>query len=157
MKKLAVAFGGESFLEILVCTATAGVALLTRQKCPKATWGKPQDPDAPERPPGTAATGAPARSQDLVGKGGRTAAGRAARSKVQGQHDRSGGCVRRKSVRVLVKRRCFSLHIFIVKSAESKCFFPSQDHTFPQKNLLFARLILCCFSALQDIVAQHHF
>ena len=79
------------------------------------------------------------------------------RSKAQGQHDRSGGCVRRKSVRVLVKRRCFSLHIFIVKSAESKCFFPSQDHTFPQKILLFARLILCCFSALQDIVAQHHF
>ena len=30
------------------------VALLNRQKCPKATWGKPQDPDAPERPPGRA-------------------------------------------------------------------------------------------------------
>ena len=57
MKKSAITSGGASLLEILVCTATAGVALLTRQKCPKATWGKPQDPDAPERPPG--------RSNDL--------------------------------------------------------------------------------------------
>ena len=39
--------------------------------------------------------GAPARSQDLVGKGGCTAAGRAARSKAQGQPDLSEGCVRR--------------------------------------------------------------
>ena len=31
--------GGESFLGSLVCTATAGVALLTRQKCPKAIQG----------------------------------------------------------------------------------------------------------------------
>ena len=54
MKKSAITSGGASLLEILVCTATAGVALLTRQKCPKATWGKPQDPDAPERPPGRA-------------------------------------------------------------------------------------------------------
>ena len=45
----------QVFYEDIICTATAGVALLTRQKCPKATWGKPQDPDAPERPPGTAA------------------------------------------------------------------------------------------------------
>ena len=37
----------------------------------------------------------PARSQDLVGKGGCTAAGRAARSKAQGQPDLSEGCVRR--------------------------------------------------------------
>ena len=43
------------------------------------------------------ANGAPARSQDLVGRGGCTAAGRAARSKAQGQHDLSGGCVRRAS------------------------------------------------------------
>ena len=50
-----VAFGGASLLESMICTATAEVALLSRQKCPKATWGKPQDPDAPERPPGTAA------------------------------------------------------------------------------------------------------
>ena len=95
MKKSAITSGGASLLEILVCTATGGVALLTRQKCPKATWGKPQDPDAPERPPGKAATGVPARSQDLVGKGGRTAAGRAARSVTKGQHDLSGGCARR--------------------------------------------------------------
>ena len=39
--------------------------------------------------------GAPAMSQDLVGKGGCTAAGRAARSKAQGQPDLSEGCVRR--------------------------------------------------------------
>ena len=38
---------------------------------------------------------APARSKDLVGKGGCTAAGRAARSKAQGQPDLSEGCVRR--------------------------------------------------------------
>ena len=45
----------------MICTATAGVALLTRQKCPKATWGKPQDPDAPERPPGKPKGGFPER------------------------------------------------------------------------------------------------
>ena len=37
------------------------MALLTRQKCPKATWGKPQDPDAPERPPGKPKGGFPER------------------------------------------------------------------------------------------------
>ena len=45
----------------MICTATAGVALLSRQKCPKATWGKPQDPDAPERPPGKPKGGFPER------------------------------------------------------------------------------------------------
>ena len=39
----------------------------------------------------------PARSQDLVGRGGRTAAGRTAQSEAQGQSDLSGGCVRRAS------------------------------------------------------------
>ena len=34
---------------------------MTRQKCPKATWGKPQDPDAPERPPGKPKGGFPER------------------------------------------------------------------------------------------------
>ena len=43
------------------------------------------------------ANGTPARSQDLVGRGGCTAVRRAARSKAQGQHDLSGGCVRRAS------------------------------------------------------------
>ena len=45
----------------MICTATAGVALLSRQKCPKATWGNPQDPDAPERPPGKPKGGFPER------------------------------------------------------------------------------------------------
>ena len=45
----------------MICTATAGVALMTRQKCPKATWGKPQDPNAPERPPGKPKGGFPER------------------------------------------------------------------------------------------------
>ena len=54
-------YGGASLLQSLICTATAGVALLTRQKCPKATWGKPQDPDAPERPPGKPKGGFPER------------------------------------------------------------------------------------------------
>ena len=45
----------------MICTATAGVALLTRQKCPKATWGKPQDPHAPERTPGKPKGGFPDR------------------------------------------------------------------------------------------------
>ena len=30
-------------------------------KVPKATWGKPQDPDAPERPPGKPKGGFPER------------------------------------------------------------------------------------------------
>ena len=34
---------------------------MTRQKCPKATWGKPQDPHAPERPPGKPKGGFPER------------------------------------------------------------------------------------------------
>ena len=34
---------------------------MTRQKCPKATWGKPQVPDAPERPPGKPKGGFPER------------------------------------------------------------------------------------------------
>ena len=46
--------GGESFGYSLVSPPTGGVVLLTRQKYPKAAWGKPQDPDAPERPLGTA-------------------------------------------------------------------------------------------------------
>ena len=45
---------GRAFCKGIDCTAIAEVALLNRQKCPKATWGKPQDPDAPERPPGRA-------------------------------------------------------------------------------------------------------
>ena len=57
VKKSVITSGGASYLEGLIGTPTGGVALLTRQKCPKATWGKPQDPDAPERPPG--------RSNDL--------------------------------------------------------------------------------------------
>ena len=51
----------RAFYKVIICTATAGVALLTRQKCPKATWGKPQDPDAPERPPGKPKGGFPER------------------------------------------------------------------------------------------------
>ena len=39
--------------------------------------------------------GAPGGTQGPLGKGGRTAAGRAARSIAKGQHDSSGGCVRR--------------------------------------------------------------
>ena len=34
-----LAFGGASLLVIIICPATAGVALLTRQKCPKAIQG----------------------------------------------------------------------------------------------------------------------
>ena len=34
---------------------------MSRQKCPKATWGNPQDPDAPERPPGKPKGGFPER------------------------------------------------------------------------------------------------
>ena len=54
-------YGGASLIKSLISTATAGVALLSRQKCPKATWGKPQDPDAPERPPGKPKGGFPDR------------------------------------------------------------------------------------------------
>ena len=39
--------------------------------------------------------GVPDGSQDPMGRGGRTAAGRAARSVTEGQHDSSGGCARR--------------------------------------------------------------
>ena len=39
--------------------------------------------------------GAPDGSQDPMGRGGRTAAGRAARSVTEGQLDSSGGCARR--------------------------------------------------------------
>ena len=39
--------------------------------------------------------GAPGGTQGPLGKGGRTEAGRAARSAAKGQHDSSGGCVRR--------------------------------------------------------------
>ena len=39
--------------------------------------------------------GAPGGAQDLVGRGGCTAAGRTAQSEAQGQSDSSGGCVRR--------------------------------------------------------------
>ena len=61
-----------------------------------------EDPETPTRrytPPGKAAPsrriGAPGGTQGPLGKGGRTAAGRAARSIAKGQHDSSGGCVRR--------------------------------------------------------------
>ena len=61
VKKSVITSGGASYLEGLIGTPTGGVALLTRQKCPKATWGKPQDPDAPERPPGKPKGGFPER------------------------------------------------------------------------------------------------
>ena len=61
VKKSVITSGGASYLDGLIGTPTAGVALLTRQKCPKATWGKPQDPDAPERPPGKPKGGFPER------------------------------------------------------------------------------------------------
>ena len=54
-----------------------------------------EDPETPLRVGTPRIIGVPARSQDLVGKGGCTAAGRAARSKAQGQPDLSEGCVRR--------------------------------------------------------------
>ena len=66
--------------------------LFCEEKEPKVTRGGPRDPRRVGTP---RIIGAPARSQDLVGKGGCTAAGRAARSKAQGQPDLSEGCVRR--------------------------------------------------------------
>ena len=53
-------------------------------------WGKA---GAPQR--GGLPNGAPGGSADPVGKGGRAAAGRAARNEMEGQHDLSGGCARR--------------------------------------------------------------
>ena len=48
---------------------------------------------APQR--GGLPKGVPGGSADPVGKGGRTAAARAARSETEGQHEVSGGCARR--------------------------------------------------------------
>ena len=59
----------------------------------------PETPRVGAPPPGNAThsrrIGAPGGTQGPLGKGGRTAAGRAARSIAKGQHDSSGGCVRR--------------------------------------------------------------
>ena len=88
-----VAFGVAKYYKRYSFARLPGEGFLfCEEKEPKVTWGGPRDPRRVGTP---RIIGAPARSQDLVGKGGCTAAGRAARSKAQGQPDLSEGCVRR--------------------------------------------------------------
>ena len=53
--------------------------------------------------------GVPDGSQDPMGRGGRTAAGRAARSVTEGQLDSSGGCARRGGAKGTPRRRAVQI------------------------------------------------
>ena len=85
-----------------VCTARRRGVPFVRTKGTKIRLGlRPKTPtrrSPPARKAKATASrriGAPGGTQGPLGKGGRTAAGRAARSIAKGQHDSSGGCVQR--------------------------------------------------------------
>ena len=69
-------------------------ALTPREFCSRLLITRPSGPLSRLGKGGGGKVGAPSGSQDPMGRGGCTAAGRAARSVTEGQHDSSGGCAR---------------------------------------------------------------
>ena len=76
-------------------------ALTPRERHPRFLIARPSGPLSRHGKGGGGKVGVPSGSQDPMGRGGRTAAGRAARSVTEGQHDSSGGCARRAPVATL--------------------------------------------------------